>query len=67
MAAVVLGGIYFIGGFGTVIRVVIGSFIIAMISDLIVLLGVSPLYSYIVTAAVLVIAGLQVQKGEVVK
>ncbi|NSW75434.1 MAG: ABC transporter permease [Candidatus Atribacteria bacterium] len=67
VAAVVLGGIPFIGGFGTVIGVVIGSFIIAMISDLIVLLGVSPLYSYIVTAVVLVVAGLQVQKGKFVK
>jgi len=67
VAAVVLGGIPFIGGFGTIIGVIIGSFIIAMISDLIVLLGISPLFNYIVTAIVLVLAGLQVRRGTFVK
>ena len=67
VAAVVLGGIPFIGGFGTVIGVVIGSFIIAMISDLIVLLGISPFYSYVATAVVLVLAGLQVRRGTFAK
>jgi len=67
IAAVVLGGIPFIGGFGTIIGVMIGSFIIAMISDIIVLVGVSPLYNYIVVAIVLVLAGLQVRRGTFVK
>jgi len=67
VAAVVLGGIPFIGGFGTIIGVIIGSFIIAMISDLIVLLGISPLFNYIVTAIVLVLAGLQVRRESFVK
>jgi ribose/xylose/arabinose/galactoside ABC-type transport system permease subunit len=67
VAAVVLGGIPFIGGFGTIIGVIIGSFIIAMISDLIVLVGISPLFNYIVTAFVLILAGLQVRRGTFVK
>jgi predicted ABC-type sugar transport system permease subunit len=35
--------------------------IIAMISDIIVLIGVSPTYNYIAVAAVLVLAGLQIR------
>jgi len=61
IAAVVLGGIPFTGGYGTIVGVMIGSFIIAMISDIIVLVGVSPMYNYIAVAIVLILAGLQVR------
>jgi len=67
IAAVVLGGIPFAGGHGTVIGVMIGAIIIAIISDIITLMGVSPLYNYIVVAIVLVLAGLQINKRDVVK
>jgi ribose transport system permease protein len=61
IAAVILGGIPFTGGYGTIIGVLIGSFVIAMISDIIVLVGISPMYNYIAVALVLIIAGLQVR------
>jgi ribose/xylose/arabinose/galactoside ABC-type transport system permease subunit len=61
IAAVVLGGIPFTGGYGTIIGVLIGSFVIAMISDIIVLVGISPMYNYIAVAIVLILAGLQVR------
>jgi ribose/xylose/arabinose/galactoside ABC-type transport system permease subunit len=61
VAAVVLGGIAFTGGRGTITGVLLGSVIIAMISDIIVLLGVSPTYNYIAVAAVLILAGLQIR------
>ena len=61
IAAVVLGGIPFTGGYGTIIGVLIGAFVIAMISDIIVLVGISPMYNYIAVALVLVLAGLQVR------
>ena len=68
IAAVVLGGIPFTGGYGTIIGVGIGAIIIAMISDIITLVGISPLYNYIATAIIMVIAGSQIKKGgEVVK
>lgn len=67
VAAVVLGGIPFVGGYGTIIGAAVGAIIIAMISDVMVLLGVSPLYTYIVVAAVLLLAGLQIEKRDVVK
>jgi ribose/xylose/arabinose/galactoside ABC-type transport system permease subunit len=61
IAAVVLGGIPFTGGYGTIIGVLVGSFVIAMISDIIVLVGISPMYNYIAVAVVLILAGLQVR------
>lgn len=67
IAAVVLGGIPFTGGHGTVLGVMIGAIIIAIISDIITLLGISPLYNYIVVAVVLILAGLQINTQEVVK
>jgi ribose/xylose/arabinose/galactoside ABC-type transport system permease subunit len=61
VAAVVLGGIVFTGGRGTITGVLLGSVIIAMISDIIVLIGVSPTYNYIAVATVLILAGLQIR------
>ena len=62
IAAIVLGGVPFVGGYGTLIGAGIGAIIIAMISDILVLLGVSPTYDYIAIAAVLIIAGLQTRR-----
>ena len=62
IAAIVLGGVPFVGGYGTLVGAGIGAIIITMISGIMVLLGVSPMYDYIAIAAVLIIAGLQTRK-----
>jgi ribose/xylose/arabinose/galactoside ABC-type transport system permease subunit len=67
IAAVILGGIPFTGGRGTVVGAALGAIIIGVINDLIVLLGLPALYQYIFVAAVLVIAGLQARGGQLVK
>jgi len=56
---VILGGIPFTGGRGTVVGAALGALIIGLIDDLIVLLGLPSLYEYIFVALILVIAGLQ--------
>lgn len=68
IAAVILGGIPFTGGYGTIIGVGIGAIIITMISNIITLVGISPLYNYIATAVIMIIAGSQIKKStEIVK
>jgi len=59
IAAVILGGIPFTGGRGTIVGAAIGALIIGLISDMIVLLGLPSLYEYIFVAIILLIAGLQ--------
>jgi ribose transport system permease protein len=59
IASVILGGIPFTGGRGTVVGAALGALIIGLIDDLIVLLGLPSLYEYIFVALILVIAGLQ--------
>lgn len=59
IAAVILGGIPFSGGRGTVVGAAIGALIIGLINDIIVLLGLPSLYEYIFVAIILIIAGLQ--------
>ncbi|MDA8065840.1 MAG: ABC transporter permease [Thermaerobacter sp.] len=59
IAGVILGGIPFAGGRGTILGAAIGALVIGLIDDLIVLLGLPALYEYIFVAAVLVAAGLQ--------
>ncbi|MBO0805097.1 MAG: ABC transporter permease [Nocardiopsaceae bacterium] len=67
IAAVILGGIPFTGGRGTVVGAALGAIVIGVISNLIVLFGLPALYQYIFVAAVLVIAGLQARGGPLVK
>lgn len=67
IAAVILGGIPFTGGKGSIAGAAIGALIIGLISDLIVLLGLPSLYEYIFVAAILVIAGLQTRGKGFVK
>ncbi len=59
IAAVILGGIPFTGGRGTIVGAALGALIIGLISDIIVLLGLPSLYEYIFVAVILIIAGLQ--------
>jgi ribose/xylose/arabinose/galactoside ABC-type transport system permease subunit len=67
IAGVILGGIPFTGGRGTVVGAAIGALVIGVINDVIVLVGLSSNYEYIFVAAVLVLAGLQARGGEFVK
>jgi ribose transport system permease protein len=67
IAGVILGGIPFTGGRGTVVGAALGALTIGVINDLIVLLGLPSLYEYIFVAVVLVLAGLQARGGPFVK
>ena len=67
IAGVILGGIPFTGGRGTIVGAAIGALIIGVIDDLIVLVGLPTLYTYIFVAIILVIAGLQARGGPFVK
>lgn len=67
IAGVILGGIPFTGGKGSVVGAALGALIIGLIDDLIVLLGLPSLYEYIFVAAILVIAGLQARSKGFVK
>lgn len=67
IAGVILGGIPFTGGRGTIVGAALGALIIGLIDDLIVLLGLPSLYEYIFVAIILVIAGLQARSKGFVK
>jgi ribose/xylose/arabinose/galactoside ABC-type transport system permease subunit len=67
IAAVILGGIPFTGGRGTVVGAAVGAVIIGVIVDLIVLVGAPVLWDYIIVAIILIIAGLQARGGPFVK
>jgi ribose/xylose/arabinose/galactoside ABC-type transport system permease subunit len=59
IAGVILGGIPFSGGRGTVVGAALGVLVIGVINDVIVLIGLPALYEYIFVAVILVLAGLQ--------
>ncbi|HET7411086.1 MAG TPA: ABC transporter permease [Pararhizobium sp.] len=59
IAGVILGGIPFNGGRGTIIGAALGVLVIGVINDVIVLIGLPALYQYIFVAAILILAGLQ--------
>lgn len=63
IAAVILGGIPFTGGRGTIVGAALGALLIGMINDVIVLMGLPSLWEYIFVALVLVVAGLQARGG----
>ncbi len=67
IAAVILGGIPFTGGRGTIAGAAIGAVVIGVVNDLIVLLGLPALWEYIFVALVLIVAGLQARGGVNVK
>lgn len=67
IAAVILGGIPFMGGRGSVVGAALGALLIGIINDVIVLLGLPSLYEYIFVALVLLVAGLQARGGMLVK
>ena len=59
IAGVILGGIPFSGGRGTIVGAALGVLVIGVINDIIVLIGLPALYEYIFVAVILVLAGLQ--------
>jgi ribose/xylose/arabinose/galactoside ABC-type transport system permease subunit len=59
IAGVILGGIPFTGGRGTLVGAALGVLVIGVINDVIVLLGLPAMYEYIFVAAILILAGLQ--------
>lgn len=59
IAGVILGGIPFSGGRGSIVGAALGVLVIGVVNDVIVLTGLPALYEYIFVAAILVLAGLQ--------
>ncbi len=59
IAGVILGGIPFSGGRGTIVGAALGVLVIGVINDVIVLIGLPSMYEYIFVAAILILAGLQ--------
>ncbi|MCG5079102.1 ribose ABC transporter permease, partial [Paraburkholderia sp. RG36] len=53
-AAVILGGTSFVGGVGSIVGTLIGALIIAVLSNGLVLLGVSDIWQYIIKGLVIV-------------
>jgi ribose/xylose/arabinose/galactoside ABC-type transport system permease subunit len=67
IAGVILGGIPFTGGRGSVVGAALGALVIGIINDMIVLIGLPAQYEYIFVAVVLVLAGLQTRGAQFVK
>jgi ribose/xylose/arabinose/galactoside ABC-type transport system permease subunit len=67
IAAVILGGIPFTGGRGTIVGAALGALLIGLINDVIVLVGLPSLWEYIFIAIVLLVAGLQARGNLLVK
>lgn len=56
IAAAVLGGVSFLGGVGQMKGVIIGSFVITSLINILFFAGVSPFYQYIVQGLILIVA-----------
>ena len=67
IAGVILGGIPFTGGRGSIVGAALGALVIGIINDVIVLIGLPSLYEYIFVAVILILAGLQTRGGTYVK
>lgn len=67
IAGVILGGIPFTGGRGSIVGAALGVLVIGVINDVIVLVGLPARYQYIFVACVLILAGLQARSGRWVK
>ena len=63
IAGVILGGIPFTGGRGSIIGAALGVLVIGVINDVIVLVGLPAMYQYIFVACILILAGLQARTG----
>lgn len=63
IASCVLGGISLAGGAGSPFSPLIGAYILTLIQNILVLLGVNPYYHWVITAVVLVAAGAALTRG----
>lgn len=63
IAACVLGGISLAGGSGSPFSPFIGAYILTLIQDILILLGINPYYHWVVTGVVLVVAGAALTRG----
>ncbi len=63
IAACVLGGVSLAGGVGSPLSPVIGGLILTLIQNILILLGVNPFYQWVVTGAILVVAGAALTRG----
>jgi ribose transport system permease protein len=54
IAAVILGGTSFVGGVGSIVGTLVGALIIAVLSNGLVLLGVSDIWQYIIKGLVII-------------
>jgi len=63
IASCVLGGISLAGGMGSPLSPIIGAYILTLISNILILLGVNPYYQWVVTGIVLTIAGAALTRG----
>ena len=64
IAAVVIGGISLVGGRGSLLGAVVGAFVLAVIANVLVLLGISPYQAQIVQGVV-IIAAVLIASGEI--
>ncbi len=67
IAAVILGGVPFTGGRGSIVGAALGALVVGVINDVIVLIGLPALYEYIFVACILVLAGLQARAAVAAK
>ncbi len=63
IASCVLGGISLAGGIGSPFSPLIGAYLLTLVSNLLVLLGINPFYQWVVTGAILVVAGIALTRG----
>lgn len=63
IAAVVLGGVQLTGGVGSALGSVIGAYILTLITNILILLGVNPYYQWVVKGAILAIAATVLTRG----
>jgi len=63
IASCVLGGISLAGGMGSPLAPIVGAYILTLISNILILLGVNPYYQWVVTGMILMAAGAALTRG----
>ncbi|MEM1683437.1 MAG: ABC transporter permease [Desulfurococcaceae archaeon] len=63
IASCVLGGISLAGGSGSPLDPLVGAYILTLLQNILILLGINPYYQWVLTAVVLVAAGAALTRG----